>query len=307
MDLFTTLSLFFLSIFISLPLHSLTAALPSCKNKCGSLPIKYPLGTGFGCGSTLFQSSLSCTQSEQLLLTTHTGCYPITSISYSTSTLTLSPPLMSTCSSMHPSPNFGLDWATPFQLGPSLFLLLSCTLPSSSITFKGTPICDPSNAHLCAYLYTCPALSSLSLPLFAPSNSCCVYSPANLGPHMDLDIQGLKCAGFSSVVSLGDSPADPSRWEYGVVLKFGERELDGHDFATACDTCEKSDGVCGYAPPRNYFVCVCQNGVNTTLDCYGQTVVGFQKGAAPTSLVLLFFNAKGIWLSWLVLGLWLGI
>ncbi|XXG67066.1 hypothetical protein AAC387_Pa06g0495 [Persea americana] len=193
---------------------------------------------------------------------------------------------------MHPSPNFGLDWATPFQLGPSLFLLLSCTLPSSSITFKGTPICDPSNAHLCAYLYTCPALSSLSLPLFAPSNSCCVYSPANLGPHMDLDIQGLKCAGFSSVVSLGDSPADPSRWEYGVVLKFGERELDGHDFATACDTCEKSDGVCGYAPPRNYFVCVCQNGVNTTLDCYGQTVVGFQKGAAPTSLVLLFFNAN---------------
>lgn len=76
------------------------------------------------------------------------------------------------------------------------------------------------------------------------------------------------------------------------MLKFGERELDGHDFATACDTCEKSDGVCGYAPPRNYFVCVCQNGVNTTLDCYGQTVVGFQKGAAPTSLVLVFFNAS---------------
>lgn len=109
---------------------------------------------------------------------------------------------------------------------------------------------------------------------------------------MDLDIQGLKCAGFSSVVSLGDSPADPSRWEYGVVLKFGERELDGHDFATACDTCEKSDGVCGYTPPRNYFVCVCQNGVNTTLDCYGQMVVGFQEAAAPASLVLVFFNTS---------------
>ncbi|XP_058106491.1 uncharacterized protein LOC131249741 [Magnolia sinica] len=277
-----------LPLLILLFLHPwrILATSPSCRSTCGSLPVKYPLGTGPGCGSPRFQPSVSCAPNDQLLLTTHTGSYPITSVSYATSTLTITPPLMSTCSSMHPSPNFGLDWATPFQVGPSIFLLLSCASPSSSLTYKGTLLCDLSNSHLCSSLYTCPSVSSLGLASFAPSTSCCVYSPANLGPHMDLDVQGLKCGGYASVVSVGDSPSDPTRWEYGVALKFGQGGLDNYNFATACDACEKSDGVCGYSPPRNFFVCVCKNGVNTTSDCVGQVVVDFWNagpgsGSAP--------------------------
>ncbi|KAL6006727.1 hypothetical protein ACLOJK_032220 [Asimina triloba] len=279
-----------------LPWRTLASS-PSCRSTCGSLPIKYPLGTGPGCGSPRFQPSLSCAPNDQLLLITHTGSYPVTSISYATSTLTITPPLMSTCNSMNASPNIGLDWASPFQVGPSLFLLLSCSSPSSTLTYKGSLLCDPSNAHLCAALYTCPSVVSLGLPLFAPSNSCCVYSPANLGPHMDLDVQGLKCAGYSSVVSVGDSPTEPSKWEYGVALKFGEGGVDGYASATACEACEKSEGVCGYAPPRNSFVCVCQNGVNTTSDCTGQIIVDWDTGSttansAATTSVIRFLKGK---------------
>ncbi|XP_077247416.1 wall-associated receptor kinase-like 20 [Tasmannia lanceolata] len=258
-----TLSIFFFTLFT--PTRTL-ATLPACQPNCGPLPLKYPLGTGYGCGSPLFYPSLSCAN-DQLLLTTHTGSYPITSLSYPTSTLTVTPPQMSTCSSMQCSSNFGLDWNGPFQLGPSLFILLSCASPP---IYKSTPLCDSYNTHLCAALYTCPSIVSFGLPLFANTNSCCVYSPASLGPKGDLDLQGLKCAGYTSVVSLGDFATDPSEWQYGVALKYGQGGIDNYNLATACEVCERSDGVCGYAPPRNYFLCVCKNGANTSTDCYGQ-------------------------------------
>ncbi|KAL6008167.1 hypothetical protein ACLOJK_033673 [Asimina triloba] len=258
----------------------------ACQSTCGSLQVKYPFGTGPGCGSPRFQPFVCCASNNQLTLTTHTGSYPVTSISYATSTLTITPPLMSTCSSMHPSPNFGIDWPTPFQLGPSTFLLLSCAAASSSLTRNGFPLCDSSNSHLCAAIYTCPSVVSLGLPLFAPTNSCCVYSPANLGPRGDLDLQELKCAAFASVASLGEYQTDPMKWEYGVVLDYssgGAFEAQNGNYATACDACEKSQGVCGYAPPTNYFVCVCNNGINTTSDCFGQ--VAFSS-TAPTPLII---------------------
>lgn len=150
---------------------------------------------------------------------------------------------MSTCTAMHPSPNFGLDWASPLQPTTSRFLLLACSSPAASLTYQGqTQLCDASYAHLCAALYSsCPSLTSLGLPLFSPPTSCCVYSPANLGPHGDLDVEGLGCVGWTSVVSLGEVPTDPTRWEYGVVLKFDGG--DGFGFGAACSECEKSGGV----------------------------------------------------------------
>ncbi|XP_077238985.1 uncharacterized protein LOC143880112 [Tasmannia lanceolata] len=268
------------------------AIVPACKNKCGSLPLKYPLGVGFGCGSPRFYPSLSC-PNDELLLTTHTGSYPISSLSYTTSTLTITPLSMSTCSSMQSSSNFGLDWNGPFQLGPSLFILLSCLSPPN---YKTTSLCDPSNAHLCAALYTCPTVTSFGLPLFASTNSCCVYSPASLGPKGDLDLQGLKCAGYASVLSLGDMPTDPTQWQYGVALKYSEGGIDNYNLATACNGCEMSGGVCGYAPPRNYFICVCSNGANTSTDCNGQ--VDFWSSAPKHDIGI--FAIKKAWLGWLV-------
>ncbi|KAL5705226.1 hypothetical protein ACHQM5_023560 [Ranunculus cassubicifolius] len=263
---------------------------PSCQNKCGSLQVNYPLGTGYGCGSPEFYRHVTCApgangDSDQLLLTTHTGSYPITSISYTTSTLTITPPRMSTCSSMQSSPNFGLDWPSPFQLGPSVFILLSCPTPTTSLTYKGTPICDSTNSHFCASVHTCPAVVSFGLAIYAPINSCCVYSPANLNSKGDLDLQKLKCAGYVSVVSLGDIPTDPNKWVYGITLKYTLVGLDNNNAATRCGACENSNGICGYAPPRNNFVCVCKSGVNSTTDCYNQVPAPFWSSDSFTMMI----------------------
>ncbi|KAK9949564.1 hypothetical protein M0R45_005081 [Rubus argutus] len=56
----------------------------------------------------------------------------------------------------------------------------------------------------------CPSVTGLDLPLFPPTNTCCVYSPGNLDAKGELDLRGLKCKGYTSVVSLGDYPTDPS-------------------------------------------------------------------------------------------------
>ncbi|KAA8530839.1 hypothetical protein F0562_005537 [Nyssa sinensis] len=265
--------IFLLILFhILVTLRWTSAIEPSCRTKCGQLEVKYPLGTGSGCGSPRFHPHVTCAPGGgdgQLLLTTHTGSYPITSISYDNSTLTISPPSMSNCTSMQPSPTkLGLDWASPFQLGPSTFILLSCAPLTSSLTIKGTPICDPSSSYLCASIYTCPAVVTLGLPLFPPTNTCCVYSPASLNTKDDFDPYELKCAGYASVVSLGDVPTDPSQWQYGVALKYTLGGLENYNTATSCHSCELSGGVCGYSPPGNSFLCVCKNGFNTSTDCY---------------------------------------
>ncbi|KAF2284025.1 hypothetical protein GH714_018136 [Hevea brasiliensis] len=176
---------------------------------------------------------------------------------------------MSTCTTMHQSPNFGLDWASPFQLGPSTFILLSCPPPTSSLTMKGSPVCETSSSYLCASIYTCPAVIGLGLPLFPPTNTCCVYAPANFNGKSELDLHLMKCLGYASVASLDDYPTDPSRWEYGVVLNYRSGAFDDFDVDNKCNTCESSGGVCGYASPGNSFVCLCSSGINTTTDCNG--------------------------------------
>lgn len=95
-----------------------------------------------------------------------------------------------------------------------------------------------------------------------------MYSPANLDSRDELNLHELNRAGYASVVSLGNVPSDPMQWEYGMVLKYNLGGLDSYNTAPSCRACELSGGVCGYAPPHNSFVCVCQNGVNTTTDCY---------------------------------------
>ncbi|GLT56724.1 hypothetical protein SLA2020_297450 [Shorea laevis] len=257
----------FLFTLLKVLLSTSVAGEPACWKTCGSLQVKYPFGTGCGCGSPRFYPYVTC-NSDQLLLTTHTGSYPITSISYATSTLTITPPYMSTCNSMQQSPNLGLDWASPFQLGPSIIILLSCTPPTSSLTVKGSPVCDPSSSNLCASIYTCPSVVSLGLPLFPPTNSCCVYSPANFNAQGELDLRQLNCAGYTSIASLQDYPTDPSKWQYGVALKYTNGAFDDYYINNKCNTCEASGGVCGYAPRGNSFICVCNGGFNSTTDCY---------------------------------------
>ncbi|PON90937.1 Wall-associated receptor kinase [Trema orientale] len=264
-----------LSLILITPKQTLAPDTLTCRTTCGSIQVKYPFGTGYGCGSPRFQPYVTCAATDDnrdhdhLVLTTHTGSYPITSIYYATSTLTITPPYMSTCSSMQPSPaNFGLDWLGPFQLGPSTFILLSCQPPTSSLTVRASPVCDP-DSHLCASLYTCPSVVGLGLPLFPPTNSCCVYSPANLDGKDELNLRELKCSGFASVVSLGDYATDAARWQYGVVLGYNNGVLESNVVETKCKSCEMSDGACGYNTEDrdSSFVCVCKSGLNTTTDC----------------------------------------
>ncbi|KAI3412751.1 uncharacterized protein J3R85_016960 [Psidium guajava] len=243
---------------------------PACRNTCGSLAVKYPFGTGYGCGSPRFHPYVTCVHGQdrdELVLATHTGTYPVTSISYTTSTLIISPPCMSTCTSMKPSPNLGLDWSGPFELGSSTFVLLDCNPPTTSLTVKGSPICDPSSSNLCALMYACPAVLTLGLPPFSPTNTCCVYSPANFDSKGELNLQALGCSGYAPVASLGDNPTDPTRWEYGVELKYTQGAFDRNHMDTKCPTCENTGGVCGYGSPSLAFVCVCGAGYNTSTDC----------------------------------------
>lgn len=99
-----------------------------------------------------------------------------------------------------------------------------------------------------------------------------MYSPANLDGKGELDLRALNCDGYASVVSLGDYPTDPSKWIYGVAVKYINGVLDNNIIDTKCNACQMSGGICGYAPPGNSFACVCNNGYNTSMDCnyYGQ-------------------------------------
>ncbi|KAF7839936.1 wall-associated receptor kinase-like 20 [Senna tora] len=274
------LPLLLLLLLFSLPIT--TAA--SCRRTCGSLEVKYPFGTGAGCGSPLFHRYITCaanaTGGDQLFLTTHTGTYPITTLSYATSTLTITPPCMSTCARMQPSPpDLGLDWTSPFQLASSssTFILLSCRPPTASLAVGSEPVCDASYDHLCAAMHTCPAVVTLGLPLFAPTNTCCVYAPGNLDGRGELSARRLGCGAYASVAAVGENPVDPMGWEYGVAVRYTRGgEGGGSVVGSKCKSCEMSGGICGYSVEvrgnNNWvFVCVCEGGFNTTLDCSNQS------------------------------------
>ncbi|CAA6669810.1 unnamed protein product [Spirodela intermedia] len=220
--------------------------------------IVYPFGTGFGCGSPLFFPSVTCTSggisddsgSDQLVLTTHTGTYPITSISYSTSTLTISP---STMSKLHHHAPLHRRFrsrlgraipARPFHVRTPRVLrqYLLPQLQEQRPHLRHEPV---SRLRVTVLLprHALPGHSDL-----CPANSCCVYSPASLGPKGELDLADLHCAAYTSVMSYGDVATDPLRWQYGVVLKFGQTRFEEYGGAEMCGACESSGGVCGYTP-----------------------------------------------------------
>ncbi|GFP91571.1 hypothetical protein PHJA_001301100 [Phtheirospermum japonicum] len=242
----------------------------TCQSTCGKLPIKYPFGTGPGCGDPRFQPYVTCTQQQQLTLSTHTGCYTITSIDYNNQVVHISDPTMSTCSCTRPSPGFGLNWDAPFTFhDTTVFALLDCSTTSSPI-YKGNygnnstfPMCDSQGADICGLLNSCDAISRLSLPI----STCCVYTPVDLGPSFEMDLGKLQCASYSAVYGYNGQESNPEGWEYGIALKYKFNYKN--DYPDLCASCEKSNGVCGYdCGPNESFACNCPGGLNTTTDCF---------------------------------------
>ncbi|KAJ8773721.1 hypothetical protein K2173_006371 [Erythroxylum novogranatense] len=260
---------FLLCLFFFIAFPSLVSS-QACKSSCGEIPLKYPFGTGPGCGDPRFQQYVSCNQ-EKLSFTTHTGCYPVTSIDYSQQVMYISDPSMSTCACTQSSKGFGLDWDAPFSFhDDTVFTLLDCSTTSSPIFqingYDGDNSskvlrCDTTGAPICSFLYTCRAISLLNLPI----STCCVYTPVDLGPSFEMDLQKLKCTAYAGFYSFSGQESNPENWKYGIALKYKFNVYN--DYPTSCANCERSGGACGYGGVYNSLVCNCPNGFNTTSDC----------------------------------------
>ncbi|KAL5725540.1 hypothetical protein ACHQM5_008675 [Ranunculus cassubicifolius] len=260
-----------LLLFISIIFLPLLISSQPCKKSCGDQPIRYPFGSGPGCGDPRIEKYITCNDQQTLTFTTHTGTYTISSIDYNNQILYIRDPLMSTCSETQPSRGFSLDWDAPFTFhDDNVFALLGCSIDSSPLyksqtSGNGTtmvPLCDNQGAPICSLLYSCSAINKLNFPI----STCCVYTPVDLGPSFEMDLQKLKCSAYAAVYSFGGQESNPDRWDYGVGLKYKFRV--NNDYPSDCGLCERSNGVCGYTGPYNSFICNCAGGLNTTTDCY---------------------------------------
>ncbi|XP_021830725.1 wall-associated receptor kinase 3 [Prunus avium] len=260
-------------IFIFLLPSSISSQI--CQRSCGKFPLKFPFGSDLGCGDPRFHQYVSCSQGN-LMFTTHRGSYPVTNIDYTNKVMYISDPSMSTCSCTQPSKGFGLDWDAPFSFqDDNIFALLDCSTSSSPIFQSNTlytdknnsskvSLCDNQGTSICSFLYSCRAISTINLPI----STCCVYTPVDLGPAFDMDLQILQCSSYSGFYSFNERQSDPNSWNYGIALKY--KFSVNNEYPSSCPNCERSNGICGYysGGAYNSFLCNCPNGINTTNDCY---------------------------------------
>ncbi|KAF8408206.1 hypothetical protein HHK36_007350 [Tetracentron sinense] len=262
----------FFPIFFFLPLvHTLLPiTTTTCRDTCGSIPVKYPFGTGSGCGHPNFTRYVKCS-SGILQFATPTGIYTISSIDYDSNSLVITDPLMSNCSSMQNSGSFSLDSAAPFSIiTENTFVLLGCST-SSPVFDPNEDFCDTGSAsHVCRGMYSCKGVTGIGLEPNAPISTCCVYnSPiGGLGSGYAIDLPKLQCSTYTAIYGFGDNEGDPMGWNYGILLHFNESYQ-----TDSCKDCEASGGTCGFAGLDVSFACICRNGVNSTLNCYGQGFV----------------------------------
>ncbi|KAF8399594.1 hypothetical protein HHK36_015463 [Tetracentron sinense] len=261
----------FFPIFFFLPLlHTLPRnvhAIPTpttCRDTCGSIPVKYPFGTGFGCGHPSFTRYVKCS-SATLQFSTPTGIYTVSSIDYVSDTLVITDPLISTCSSMQNSGSFSLDSSAPFNvMTENVFVLLGCST-SSPVFDPNQDLCDTgSGSHVCRGMYSCKGVEGIGLEPSAAMSTCCVYQSATRMGY-ELDLPKLQCSTYTCIYGFGEDEGDPMKWKYGISLQFNDSY-----YTDGCKECEASGGTCGFAGSDGSFACICRNGVNTTLNCYGQ-------------------------------------
>ncbi|KAG6398887.1 hypothetical protein SASPL_140358 [Salvia splendens] len=241
----------------------------TCRDTCGPTPIKYPFGSGSGCGHPAFSRHLKCSPGGALRLSTAGDAYlDVSSIDYASGSLVAADPLMSTCASMQNSGSFALDPGSPFSLSPdNIFALVGCST-TSPVFDPDADFCDTgSGQNVCRGLYSCKGVEGIGLEPHEPISTCCVYEPGEVlaGSGSGLDLPKLQCSSYSAVYGFGGSEGDPMRWQYGILLRFN----DSYE-SSDCRNCEDSGGFCGFEGVEESFVCRCRNGVNSTVNCYGR-------------------------------------
>ncbi|KAK9107848.1 hypothetical protein Syun_023859 [Stephania yunnanensis] len=267
--------------------------------------IRYPFGTSPGCGDPRFQKYVTC-DGDRLTFATHSGCYTIQNIDYTNQVFYIQDPSMSTCLSTQSSKGFGLDWDAPFTfIEDNVFALLDCStsaspLFNSQLRTDGNnslmPLCDNEGTPICSFLYSCPAISTLNLPI----STCCVYTPVDLGPAYDMDLQKLHCSSYTGVYSFNGQESNPENWKYGVALKYKFNVKN--EFPGYCSNCERSNGVCGYNLNNyNSFLCNCVGGVNTTTDCYFGASWSKSKKILPWPIGTWLIFSVAWYLNWVLL------
>ncbi|KAL3367724.1 hypothetical protein AABB24_008865, partial [Solanum stoloniferum] len=267
--------LFFLSFLLIHPLESVPSIIllnGSCTDKCGNIVLKYPFGSGFGCGHPAFSRFIKCTTSGVLQFSTTSGIYTISSLDYSTNTFVLTDPFMSTCSSMQNSGSFTLDHddssSTPFSImKQNMFVLLGCSTTSAVFDPK-QDLCDSgSGSNVCRGMYSCKGVTGIGLEPNDPISTCCVYDPpVPVGSGYGLNLPRLQCSSYSSIYGFGGDEGDPMKWEFGISLQYN----NSYYVDESCKNCEDSGGFCGFSGADESFACICRNGVNTTINCYGR-------------------------------------
>lgn len=258
-------------LLLSLVLKVSAAAHPiplngTCHDTCGTIPIKFPFGSGFGCGHPDFARYIKCS-SGTLQFSTGTGVYTISTIDYPSSTVIVTDPFMSTCSSMQNSGSFSLDKASPFTITEDdIFVLLGCSTTSPVFDLNEDLCVSGSGSRICRGLYSCNGVTGIGLPQNAPISTCCVYdSPSGLGSGYALDLPKLQCSSYTSIYGFGDDAGDPTKWEFGISLEYNDSY-----YTDTCKDCEASGGLCGFAGLDQSFACICRNGLNTSNNCLGR-------------------------------------
>ncbi|KAL8122285.1 uncharacterized protein LOC141723310 [Apium graveolens] len=243
----------------------------TCHDVCGSIPIRFPFGSGFGCGHPDFGRTIRCSSSGTLQFLTSTGIYTITSIDYSTNNLVLHDPFMSTCAAMQNSGSFCLDPITPFRfVEQDTFVLLGCST-TSPLFDANEDLCDTgSGLHMCRGLYSCKGVTGIGLEPNAPISTCCVYDPpfavSTSVASIGVDLPKLQCSSYASIYGFGGDEGNPMKWQYGISLQYN----DSYYSDETCKNCVTSGGMCGFSGLNQSFACICRNGMNTTSNCFGR-------------------------------------
>ncbi|XP_023731325.1 uncharacterized protein LOC111879079 [Lactuca sativa] len=290
----TWLLLNFFLFLPKIPSSHVPPIVPTCRDKCGNLTIKYPFGSDFGCGHPDFARYIKCTSGE-LRFSSGTGIYSVSSIDYTTATLVLTDLFMSTCSSMQNSGSFRLDRGNPFTLSSQdTFILLGCSR-TSPVFDPNEDLCDTgSGLHLCRGMYSCEGVTGIGLEPNAPVSSCCVYQPViDFGSGYWLDLPKLQCSSYVSMYGFGGDETDPMKWQFGISL-----EYNNSYYTDTCKSCEASGGFCGFAGLTQSFSCICRGGGNSTTNCFGR---GYAWSGTWRHKIQTKISFGGILLLWVVL------